>query len=136
MRGVVHRRQTGPVIGPAFHVLLVTGFQELYLAQLAFFVQLLDKKEFAGVDYRFHHHIFQARFLADLHDFHTIFYRGSHGYRAGDVLARPQGFQRLFGVVRNGGIDVYGVHLGIGQQVVVAGVAHVDAIFVANGVKL
>ena len=35
VRGVVHRRQTGPVVGPAVHVLLMARLQELDLAQLA-----------------------------------------------------------------------------------------------------
>ena len=60
VRGVVHRRQPFPVAGPAAHLLLMAGLQELHPAQLALVVQLLDEQKFAGVDDRFHHHVFQA----------------------------------------------------------------------------
>ena len=38
VRGIPHRRQAGPVVGPAVHVLLVARLQELELAQFAFVV--------------------------------------------------------------------------------------------------
>ena len=38
MRGVLHRRQAGPVIRPAVHVLLMARLDELELAQFALVV--------------------------------------------------------------------------------------------------
>ena len=63
MRGVVHRRQTRPVIRPTVHVLLMARLQELDFAQLALLVHLLDEQKFAGIDDGFGHHVFQARLL-------------------------------------------------------------------------
>ena len=57
VRGVPHRRQARPVIGPAVHVLLVAPAQELEPAQLALVVQLLDEQVLAAVDDRLHHHV-------------------------------------------------------------------------------
>ena len=63
VRRVLHRRQAGPVVRPAVHVLLVARLQELDLAELALVVQLLDEQELAGVDDRLRHHVLQAGLL-------------------------------------------------------------------------
>src|SRR5581483_2811048 len=55
--GVVHRRQAGPVVGPAVHVLLMAAAQELNAAQFALVVQVLGEKVLAGIDDGLHHHV-------------------------------------------------------------------------------
>src|SRR5690606_40630035 len=39
MGGVVHGRQSGPIVRPAVHVLLMAGFKELDFPQFTFFVR-------------------------------------------------------------------------------------------------
>src|SRR5690606_20311366 len=49
MRSVMHGRQSRPVVWPAVHILLVTGFEELDFAQLSLFVQFFHEQKLTGV---------------------------------------------------------------------------------------
>ena len=42
MRSVVHRRKPRPIVGPAFHILLVRGFQKLYFSKFVFFIKFFS----------------------------------------------------------------------------------------------
>ena len=130
--GVVHGREAGPVSGPAVHVLLVRGFQELKFTEFALIVELLHKEEFTGVDDSFHHHIFQTGRCTEIDDGFAVLDRGGHGDGASDVFASLQSRDCLLGVVRDGGVDMNCINLGIGEEFLVACVALFDAIFVSN----
>ena len=131
MRGVVHRRQAGPVVGPAVHVLLVAAAQELDAAQLALVVQLLDEQVFAAVDDGFHHHVDLAARPLGLDELLALLDGGGHRHGAGDVLAGLEGGEALGGVVGDRRVDVDGVDVGVVEQLVVVGVADLDAEAVA-----
>lgn len=132
---VVHGGKAGPVSGPAFHVLLVGGLEELELAELALVVEFLHEEEFAGVDDGFHHHVAQSGRGAEIDDGLAVLDRGGHGNSAGDVFARFQSGNCLLGVVRDGGVEVDGIDLGISEEFVVTRVAFCDAKFVADLVE-
>ena len=112
VRGVPHRRQARPVVGPAVHVLLVAGLEELDLAELALVVELLDVEELAGVDDGLHHHVLQAGLACTRS---TIFLQSAMlvaiGHGAGDVLAGLEGRDGHPGVIGDRRVDVHGVHV-------------------------
>lgn len=85
--GVVHGGEAGPVAGPAFHVLLVGGFEKLEFAEFAGVVEFLHEEELAGVDDGLHHHVFEAGGGAEFDDRFAVLDRGRHGDGAGDVLS-------------------------------------------------
>ncbi len=91
--GVMHGGHAFPVVGPAVHVLLVGGFDELQFAEFAFVVQVFHVEEFARVNDGFHHHVFEAAFFGQFDDFFAVFLAGGHGNGAGDVFAGFQGGQ-------------------------------------------
>ena len=131
MRGVVHRRQARPVVGPAVHVLLVRAAQELDPSQLALVVQFLDEEVLAAVDDGFHHHEDLAARPLGLDEPLAVFDAGGHRHGAGDVLAGLEGGEALGGVVGDRRVDVNGVDVGVGEELVVVGVADFDAETVA-----
>ena len=87
MSGVVHGGQAGPVSGPAVHVLLMGGLEELEFPEFPFVIELLHEEEFPGVNHRFHHHVFEPGGLGEFDDRFAILDRGGHGNGARDVLA-------------------------------------------------
>ena len=96
VRGIVHRRQPGPVIWPAGHVLLMGAAEELELPSLPG-VELIHEEKLTGIDDGLHHHVFLARFLLAS----TICLHSStrgHRHRAGHVLARLERGDGLRGV--------------------------------------
>ena len=136
VRGVVHGREAGPVAGPAFHVLLVRGLQELQAAERAVVIELLHVEELAGIDHRLHHHIAQARGLHQLHDLLAFGDRGRHRDRAGHVLAGLEGGDGLAAVVGDRGVDVDGVDFRVLEQRVEVRVALRDLVAVADRLEL
>lgn len=131
MGGIVHGGKAGPVSGPAVHVLLVAGFEELQLSKLALIIEFLHEEKFAGVDHGLHHHVFESGFAAGIDDRLAIFSARRHRHSAGHVLAGAQGFEGVFGVIGDGGVDVDGVDVWIREKGVVVGVAFGDAKLVA-----
>jgi hypothetical protein len=129
--GVPHGRQSGPVIGPAVHVLLVAAAEELELAQLAVVMKLLDEQVFAAVDDGFHHHVNLAAGTLGSDDILAFVDGSPHGNSAGDVFAGFQGLDRHPGVVGDGGVDVDGVDGGVLEQVTIVGVSSLDAVAIA-----
>src|SRR6185503_2684035 len=91
MRGVPHGRQAGPVIGPAVHVLLVTGLDELELAEFARVEQLLHEQVFAGVNDRLGHHVFEPGLLDEFDDLPAVADARGHRHGAGDMFAGFEG---------------------------------------------
>ena len=85
--GVVHGREAGPISGPAFHILLVGGFEKLEFAEFAFVVEFLHEEELAGVDDGLHHHVFESGGLANFDDPAAVIDRGRHRDGAGDVFS-------------------------------------------------
>ena len=136
VRGVVHRREAGPVAGPAFHILLVRGLEELQAAELAVVVELLHVEELAGVDHRLHHHVAQARGLHQLHDLFAFGDRGRHRDRAGHVLAGLEGGDGLATVVGDRRVDVDRVDFRVLEQRVEVRVALRDLVAVADRLQL
>src|SRR5262249_36328632 len=104
VRGVVHGRQTRPVVGPAVHVLLMAATQELDAAQLALVVQLLGEEVLPAVNDGLHHHVDFAGLALRLDDLPAFVDGRRHRHGAGDVLARLEGGEALRGVVGNGGV--------------------------------
>jgi hypothetical protein len=131
VRGIPHRRQAGPVVGPAVHILLVAAAQELDLAQLTLFVKLLDEQVFAAVDDGFHHHVDLAARALGGDDLLAFVDGRSHGHGARDVLAGVQGLDGHPGVVGNGGVDVHRVDGRVLEQVTIVGVAGLDPVAIA-----
>ena len=85
--GVVHGREAGPISGPAFHILLVGGFEELEFTEFAFVVELLHEEKLAGVDDGLHHHVFESGGLGNFDDPAAVIDRCRHGDGAGDVFS-------------------------------------------------
>ena len=110
--------------------------EELELAEFALVVEFLHEQEFAGIDHGFHHHVFQSGGLREVDDLLALLHAGRHRHGAGDVLARLQRLDRLPAVIGDRRVDVDGVDLRIGEQVVVGGVAFFDAELVADFVEL
>ncbi len=106
VRGVPHRRQARPVVGPAVHVLLVAPPQELEPAQLAFVVEFLDEQVLSAVNDRLHHHVDLAALALGLDDLAAFVDRCPHRNGAGDVLAGLQGFDRHPGMVGDRRVDM------------------------------
>ena len=136
VRGVIHRREAGPVAGPAFHVLLVRGLEELQAAQFAVVVELLHVEELAGVDHRLHHHVAQARRLHQLHDLFAFGDRGRHRDRTGHVLAGLEGGDGLATVIGDRRVDVDRVDVGVLEHRVEVRVALRYFIAVADFLEL
>ena len=118
VRRIPHRRQSRPVVGPAVHVLLMARLQELYLSEIAFFVELLDVKKLAAIDHGFHHDVILFRLPHEVHDFLAVLNAGRHRHGAGDVFAGLERRNRLPGVIGNGGVDVDGVDVRVLEQLV------------------
>ena len=133
--GVVHGREAGPVSGPAVHVLLVGSFEKLEFAEFTFVVEFLHEEEFPGVNHGFHHHVFETGGLGEFDNCLTIFDRGRHGDGAGYVFSGLQGCDGLFSMIGDGRIDVNGIDVRIGEEVVVALVALLDPEFVAHFIE-
>ena len=117
MRRIPHRREARPVIRPAIHVLLMAGLEELDFAELAFFVQLLDDREYSRayttvsiIMY------FMPGLLHQVDDLLAILDAGRHRHGAGHVLARLQRGDGLPGVVGNRRVDVDRIHVRVLQQ--------------------
>ncbi len=136
MGGVVHRGQAGPVAGPAVHVLLVAGLQELDFAEFAATIELLHEEKLPRVNHRFHHHVFQAGLARELHDLLAVLDGGGHRHGAGDVFAGAQGLDGLRGVIGDGRVDVHGLDLRIGEQLVVVLITFFDSEVVGDFVEL
>ena len=136
VRRVVHRREAGPVAGPAFHVLLVRGLEELQATEFAVIVELLHEEEFTGVDDRLHHHVAQARGLHQFHDLFAFGDRGRHRDRAGHVLAGLEGGDGLATVVRDGRVDMDRVDFRVLEERVEVRVALRDLVAVADRLEL
>ncbi len=101
-------------------------------AQLAFVVELLHVEEFARVDDRFHHHVFQAGRLREFDDLFAVLDRRRHGHGAGDVFASLQRRDGLFGVIGDRCIDVDRINFRILEELVVALVTLLDAVLVTD----
>ena len=136
MRGVMHRRQSFPITGPAIHVLEMRAAQELDAAELARVAQFADVKEFARIDDRLHHHVILLRLLRGFDDLFAFFDRRGGGHGAGDMFAGLQGGDALRRVQMDGGIDVDRIDIRVLEQVFEAGVTLFDAVLVADLVQL
>src|SRR5258708_5856520 len=121
--GIVHGRQAGPVVRPTVHVLLMTAAEKLKPAEFALVAQFLDEKILAAIDDRLHHHVNPARSSLGLDQLFAFLNGGGHWHRAGDVLARFESGETLSGMIGNWRVDVYGVNVGILEQLVVIGEA-------------
>jgi hypothetical protein len=130
--GIVHRGKARPVARPAVHVLLVTCFEKLQLAEFALVVELLHEKKFTGVDDRFHHHVVQAGFLTKLYDGLAILDGGCHRHCAGNVFACAQCREGVLGVIWNRRVDVDCVNVRIGEDVGILLIALFDTELVAD----
>ena len=117
MGGIPHGRQSGPIVGPAIHVLLVTGLEKLELAELALVEELFHKEVLAAIDHGLHHHVLEAGLFDQIDDLLAILDGGGHGHGAGHVLAGFESGDGLGGVIGDRRIDVDGMHLGILEQV-------------------
>ena len=126
MRGIVHRRQAGPVVGPAIHVLVVAGLEELDASQFARAVELLEVEELARIDHRLGHHVAQSGGLAQLDDAPAFVQGGRHRHRAHDMLARLERLDAHAPMLRDRGVDVHRIDVLVGEHVLVAGVAPAD----------
>ena len=84
--GVVHRWEARPISWPAFHILLVGGFEELEFAEFAFVIEFLHEEELASVDDGLHHHVFESGGLGNFNDSAAVIDRGRHRDGAGDVF--------------------------------------------------
>ena len=135
MGGVVHGWETGPVSGPAVHVLLVGGFEKLEFAEFALVIEFLHEEEFTRVDHGFHHHVFEPGGGTEFDDRFAVLDGSGHGHGAGHVFS---GFERgdgVFGVIRDCGVEVDGIDVGIGEDLLESGVALFDAVFIADFVE-
>jgi hypothetical protein len=136
VRRVVHRRQTGPVAGPAVHVLLMARLQELQLAELALLQQLL-----AGTGTRASTRrspsscTSETGTFAELDDAAAVVDARRHRHRAGDVLARLQRRIVMRRVVGDRRVDVHEVDVGVAQQRRRSRVALLDAERVADRIE-
>ena len=106
VRGIPHRREAGPVVRPAVHVLLVGSLHELQLAQLALIELLLHEEVFAGIDDGLHHHVLEAGLLDEIADLFAVFDAGGHRHGAGDVFARLERLDAHPAMVGDGRVDV------------------------------
>ena len=135
VRGVPHRRQARPVVGPAVHVLLVAPPQELKPAQLAFVVQFLDEQVFAAVNDGLHHHVDFAALALGLDDLAAFVDRCAHRDGASDVLAGLQGLDRHPGVVGDRRVDMDRIDVGVFQELAIVGIAGLDPVPIAAFVE-
>ena len=76
--------------------------QILDLAQLALLIHFLEEQEFAGVDDRFGHHVFQPGLPDQFDDLPAFFNARGHGHGAHHVLARLQRGDRHRGMIGDG----------------------------------
>ena len=135
VRGVPHRRQARPVVGPSVHVLLVAPPKELDPAELAPVVKLPGEEVFAAVDDRLHHHVDLARAALGFDDPPALVDAGRHRHGAGDVLAGLECRDALRAVVGDRRVDVDGVDPGVIQDLLELGVAGRDPETVAAFVQ-
>ena len=136
VRRVVHRRKAFPVPRPALHVLLVAAAQELDAPELALVVELLRKQVLAAVDDGLHHHVDLAALALRFDDLPAFVDRRGRRHRAGDVLPRLEGSNRLRRVVGNRRVDVHRIDVGVREQLLEARIPRLDAELVAAGVEL
>jgi hypothetical protein len=129
--GVPHRRQPGPVIGPAVHILLVAAPQKLKAAQLALVIQVFDEQVFPAVNDRLHHHVDLAARSLGFDNLTAFVDRRAHRYRAGDVLPGLQCLERHPGVVGDRRVDMDGVDVRVIEELTIVGKAGLDAITIA-----
>ena len=125
-----------PVLRPALHVLRMGGLHILDLAELSFFVHLLDEEELAAVDDGLGHHVLEAGFLDQLADLAAFFDRGGHRNSAHHVFAGLERGDGHGSVIRDRAVDVDEIDLGVGQHLIVARVAPLDVELVADLVEL
>lgn len=135
MGGVVHGDHFFPVVWPAVHVLGVGSGEVLDFPEFAFFVEILEEEEFAGVDDGFGHHVFEAGFGDEFADLIAFLDGGGHGDGTHDVLAGLQGLHGHPGVVGDGTVDVDEVDVGVAEDVFVGGIAFGDAELVSRLVE-
>ena len=112
------------------------GLHELQLAEFALIELLLHEEILAGIDDGLHHHVAEAGFLHEFDDLFAIGDAGGHRHRAGDVLAGLQRLDAHPAVVRDGRVDVHGVHVRVFEQLFEVLVAHADAEGIAHGIEL
>ena len=117
VRGVPHRRQSRPIIGPAVHVLLVGRPEELQPPQFAVFVESLDVQKLPGVHHGLGHHVGQPGLLDEPHDPLAVGDVRGHRHGAEDVFAGLQRRDRHRPVVGDRRIDVHEVDPRVGQHV-------------------
>ena len=87
MRGMHQRRESQPVGGPAFHILIVGAAHELNSSHFALFIEILDIQELASIYGRLHEHVVLSALLASLDDLIKLVQAHAHGNGAGAVLS-------------------------------------------------
>jgi hypothetical protein len=110
--------------------------QELHAPEFPLVVQLLHEEILAAVHDGFHHHVDLAALALALDDLAALIDGRRRRHCARDVLAGFQRRDRLRRVIGNRGIDVDRVHVRIGEQRRIVGVARFDAESIAAGVEL
>ena len=114
----------------------MAGLEELEFAQVPIVVEFLHVEEFTGVNHGFHHHVLHAAFRGKFDDGLAILHRGSHRNGTGHVLARAHGLQGRLGMMRDRGVDVNGIDIGIFKQLRVIGESLDDTVLVGDLVQV